>query len=147
MSVEKATSYLQSKGKLAEVCAEKFPIQERVIEGQTIVVIDTLTVAGDSVACPPNLSKSDKSIKVKCPDAKVQVKHTSRVDTLVQENTAKVEMYKGYYLQEKVLKEQVQEKLATMTDSRDKWRSRCIGLLISIGAVIGVGLFFKFYLP
>jgi hypoxanthine phosphoribosyltransferase len=143
MSVEKATSYLQSKGKLAEVCAEKFPIQERVIEGQTIVVIDTLTVAGDSVACAP----SPVPKKVKCPDAKVQVKHSFRVDTLVQENTAKVEMYKGYYLQEKVLKEQVQEKLSVMTDSRDKWRSRCIGLLISIGAVVGVGLFFKFYLP
>jgi hypothetical protein len=146
MSVEKATSYLQSKGKLVEVCAEKFPIQERVIEGQTIVVIDTLTVAGDSVECPPNLSKSDKSIKVKCPDVKVEVRHTSRVDTLEKESY-KTAMYKEYYLKEKVAKEATQEKLTTMTESRDKWRSRCIGLLISIGAVIGVGLFFKFYLP
>jgi hypothetical protein len=146
MSVEKATVYLQSKGKLAEVCAEGFPIKERVVTGTTVVITDTLTIPGDSVECPPSLSKSDKSIKVKCPDHRVEVRHSFRVDTLVQENTAKVEMYKTKYLQSVDESKILNTELRTIEKSRDKWKFRFFGLLLSIVALAGGYLFLKFYL-
>jgi hypothetical protein len=146
MSVEKATVYLQSKGKLAEVCADGFPIKERVIQGETIIEIDSIFVPGDSVECPPSLSKSDKSIKVKCPDHRVEVRHSFRVDTLVQENTAKVEMYKTKYLQSVDESKILTTELRTIEQSRDKWKLRFFGLLLGIVVLTGGYLFLKFYL-
>lgn len=143
MSVEKATSYLKKEGALAEVCSEAFPIQEKVIQGETIVVTDSILVAGDSVECEP----AEKPFKVKCPDSKVEVRHSFRVDTLVQENTAKTDMYKTYYEKQLQRADQLEEKLSAMKDSRNKYRVRFWGLIILLGGGILGYLFINRYIP
>lgn len=143
MSVEKATSYLQKKGALAEVCAEEYPIREVLIPGETIVKTDTVTVEGETVECPI----SDKPTVVKCPPVKVQVKHSFRVDTLIQENTAKTDMYKQKYFEQVGIANQLTTELSQMKESRNKWRSRCIGLFILLGTVIVLYLVMKRYIP
>jgi hypothetical protein len=136
MSVDKATSYLQASGKLAEVCADKFPITERIIEGQTIVVLDTLLVAGDSVQCVP----SPVPLKVKCPDRKVEVRHSYRVDTLIQENTAKVEMYKEKFFKQLDRTEQVESKLADTEGKLQAARKYKLYFYLALGGGIFVVL-------
>lgn len=77
---------------LAELCGDKFPTKTEYLPGKTVVKSDT-TVVTDTVTvqvdCPDGT-------KVDCPPAKtVFIRDTVTIrDTLLQENTARVEQYR-----------------------------------------------------
>lgn len=78
---------------LAKVCADCFPITERIVPGKT----DTIRLPPQRIIerVPVILPNSTDTIFVDCPEHEVQVIEVGRVDTLIQENRAMVELLKG----------------------------------------------------
>lgn len=71
---------------LAQKCTEKFPVRERLVQGATVIVRDT--IPGPVIPCPP-------SGNVKCPDS--YNKTSSTLDTSYLEDTAKLYALEARY--------------------------------------------------
>jgi len=74
-----------SERKLAETCAEKFPIKEEIKE---VLVVDTIQAAPDTIL----IHFKDSVLPVICPPSKTIIQTKEVIKT--QENTAKIEALK-----------------------------------------------------
>lgn len=76
-----------NNSRLANLCAEQFPVHERFIKGKEITKIDTIHVAGKTFLCPPS---GQKTALIRCPETKTIIKTVSKTDTIELENTARI---------------------------------------------------------
>lgn len=88
-----ANFFRQNPNQLAEVCADLFPIRERVIPGALITKTDTTTLAGIILPCPP--ADGEKTVFISCPGTKKVTQVTTRTDTVIKENTARIAELSG----------------------------------------------------
>lgn len=139
---KKAKEYVYShKDKLAEWCADCFPVKEsEVLKGDTVILIDTVSeIISDTVRMQADCPDGSKVV-VDCPPNKVitKVVKTHSTDTIKVRDTA----------HERVLSDEVKEykdKYANMEQSRYKWRKRAIwgwGILVALG----IGVFLRWYI-
>lgn len=132
----KVLNYLSKNPLLgATFCATKYPIKTDYIKGKDSLRIDTITIKGDSVICPPNTVAT----KVKCPDAKILERWNYRTDTLIKENTARLDSLQIIYITKD--KEYQKEKIAKET-SQNKATKR-LYYIIGLLAIFGVGIVLK----
>jgi len=89
-SVEKATAYLDKKGALPKICADRYPPKESVIERTTLRIDTLVRDVADSVECPPTVA-GKPPIKVPCPPAKDIIKIQTVERTVTVENTARID--------------------------------------------------------
>jgi hypothetical protein len=145
-SPEKAAAYLQKKGKLAEVCANAYPVKETIIykpgdtvineittPGATITRTDTVVVNGETVY---------KTIYLQCPQSKVTTKtiHDTVFNTV--ENTARVAQLQGAVADK-------DKQIEQLTAECDKWETKArkwwfwilAGIALTIGIRVAVKLF------
>lgn len=86
---KKATNWmLNNKGELAILCDDEFPFVPKYIEGETIIVRDTIPGVPVEIPCPEPTPENPKP-SVKCPPCD-QVKEThTRIDTVEVESGRK----------------------------------------------------------
>lgn len=106
--------------RFADFCAKAYPVVPQYIKGKDSVIEKTITVKGDSIPCPPN--EKGEVVRVKCPDAKIVYNDRWRVDTVVKENTAKLEALKQSKSEVDNELAETKKKLAEVTESRKNWR-------------------------
>jgi hypothetical protein len=82
--------YSQYPNELAKVCADQFPVTERVIKGKDSIHRDTLKKY-ITVNCPPN---GKDTVKLQVPITQTITNTIVRVDSIVKENTAKTQVFK-----------------------------------------------------
>lgn len=91
---QKAADFFhQNPNQLAEVCADLFPIKERIILGKETTKTDTVQQAGMLLPCPPADGK--KTVFISCPGTKKVTQATTRTDTIIKENTARIAELSG----------------------------------------------------
>lgn len=84
--------YQRYPNELARVCADAFPVKEKLIPGKETVKHDTTLVAGPEIKCPP--AADGKQTTLHCPPTKNITHYVYRTDTLIKENTARVDQYR-----------------------------------------------------
>ena len=92
----KAVNYFNKHPELsAKFCGDAYPVKSEYKPGETIIKRDTVIVSSDSVLCPPagekGANSESKPVYVKCPPNKTITQTIFRTDTLIKENTAKLE--------------------------------------------------------
>lgn len=116
--------YKQHPEELANNCSEKFPVRTEYLKGKEITTVDTVVMQNIVMDCPTvydTITHTSYTPKIVCPEQKVITIEKKTVNTLVKENTAKVEAYrlsaetlkqnlavsesKGSFLENKVKKE------------------------------------------
>ena len=133
LTTQKAKDYLKEKDKLAEICAETYPVKEVFIKGDSVTVLDTLYV-GENVFDTLYYTIKDTVTRVitKTLPAKVITKTIHVTDTIVKENTARIEDF-NIQLRNKEIENGI------LKADRDNWKSkakqRFWWLLIAIGAM------------
>ncbi|MEA5426798.1 hypothetical protein [Arcicella lustrica] len=132
--------YKNSPGEFAQKCADTFPIHSQYIEGITIVRKDTTIEKGILLDCP------EQQKTLRCPDSKTIYIKTVRVDTVVKENTAKVELL-SIRLQEtnKVMLDGVKLNLSLQNkiEESKKKSERLLLILIAIGTLLGFSVLLR----
>ena len=130
---DRAINALRSnQAQLASLCAEQFPIKERVIVGKEIIKVDTIQLAGIEIPCPD--SPDQKPVFVRCPDVKKITKTIFKTDTIERENTARiVSISNRLYQMEIQLKE--------TENLRDKYKKKADTQSLFNAILIGIGLF------
>lgn len=79
---------LNNKGELAILCDDEFPFVPKYIEGETIIVRDTIPGVPIEIPCPEPTAENPKP-SVKCPPCdKIKETHT-RIDTVEVESGRK----------------------------------------------------------
>lgn len=140
---EKARKYAYNhKDKLAEWCADCFPVKEIEVKtdsiftpGKTIIRIDT--VQGK---CPDGTI-----IEIPCPPVEEKTPDTIRIlNNIKVRDIAQEEVLRNNLAKEQQEHEKTKEKLTEVTDSRDKYRKYFFILLSIIVAFVGLKLFLKF---
>ena len=133
LTTQKAKDYLKEKDKLAEICAETYPVKEVYIKGDSVTVLDTLYV-GENLFDTLYYTIKDTVTRVitKTLPAKVITKTIHVTDTIVKENTARIEDF-NIQLRNKEIENGI------LKADRDNWKSkakqRFWWLLIAIGAM------------
>ena len=128
-----------SNKKLAQKCADKFPIKD-----STVIVerVDTtyITIKGDTIKVPFKSGDSIIYKLVQCPPKKLAqvVKYKEKV--VYQENTAKVAVLKIYNDSLKVQNALHKEKIAELEEKKDKAVERNWYLLGVIGLFVAYKL-------
>lgn len=96
MKKKKAHRYFnENKKDLAELCLDKFPIQEKIIKGDTVTIIDTLKIINKVpvfVDCPDGTKKE-------CPPK--ETKYIERI-RMVTDTIVRIDTRKEYLLEEKI---------------------------------------------
>ena len=152
MTPEKAKAFLVDKGKLAEICADTYPVKTEYIKGDSTVVFDTLHVGNDPVF--DTLITLDTVYITKTLPGKVIQKTIRVTDTVVKENTARVEQYRKEAVSEQVAKEKAQSErdglkadVKVLKKQRNKWRLWFFLLLSSVIIYKFRGTIFKLIKP
>ena len=133
LTTQKAKDYLKEKDKLAEICAETYPVKEVYIKGDSVTVLDTLYV-GENLFDTLYYTIKDTVTRVitKTLPAKIITKTIHVTDTIVKENTARIEDF-NIQLRNKEIENGI------LKADRDNWKSkakqRFWWLLIAIGAM------------
>lgn len=133
LTTQKAKDFLKEKDKLAEICAETYPVKEVYIKGDSITVLDTLYV-GENLFDTLYYTIKDTVTRVitKTLPAKIITKTIHVTDTIVKENTARIEDF-NIQLRNKDIENGI------LKADRDNWKSkakqRFWWLLIAIGAM------------
>jgi ribosomal protein L14E/L6E/L27E len=128
-----------SNKKLAQKCADKFPIKD-----STVIVerVDTtyITIKGDTIKVPFKLGDSIIYKLVQCPPKKLAqvVKYKEKV--VYQENTAKVAVLKIYNDSLKVQNALHKENIAELQEKKDKAVERNWYLIGIIGLFVAYKL-------
>lgn len=73
---------------IAKLCADKFPVIETVIKGDSVIVYDT--VQGEGIIITETITVKDTVTITKTLPPKVITKNVYRVDTIVKENKAAI---------------------------------------------------------
>lgn len=144
-SPEKATAYLKKKGKLAEVCANEFPVKETVIYKKGDTVIQTVEVPGEKITITDTLNLNGEIVYrdrfISCPPTKTTTKTVHDTVFQIRENTARVEQFK------QLLADQDKELKATQDES-DKYQNRAarwwVWILVGSALTIGIRVALKF---
>ena len=133
LTTQKAKDFLKEKDKLAEICAETYPVKEVYIKGDSVTVLDTLYV-GENLFDTLYYTIKDTVTRVitKTLPAKIITKTIHVTDTIVKENTARIEDF-NIQLRNKEIENGI------LKADRDNWKSkakqRFWWLLIAIGAM------------
>ena len=133
LTTQKAKDYLKEKDKLAEICAETYPVKTEYIKGDSVTVLDTLYV-GENLFDTLYYTIKDTVTRVitKTLPAKILTKTIHVTDTIVKENTARIEDF-NIQLRNKEIENGI------LKADRDNWKSkakqRFWWLLIAIGAM------------
>lgn len=133
LTTQKAKDFLKEKDKLAEICAETYPVKEVFIKGDSVTVLDTLYV-GENLFDTLYYTIKDTVTRVitKTLPAKIITKTIHVTDTIVKENTARIEDF-NIQLRNKDIENGI------LKADRDNWKSkakqRFWWLLIAIGAM------------
>lgn len=124
----------QYPNEAAKYCGESFKIKEVLIKGKDSLILksDTVIVAGLRIPCP------DKLDTVTCPSVKNITRYISRIDTLVKENTALVDSYKGQNIVLGQQNEILTKFVETETSKYKKWLWIAIGLMAAIVIYAGI---------
>lgn len=126
---EKAAAFFrQNPGQIAVLCADAFPIKERLISGKEIIQMDTAKTAALLVPCPPHYGQ--KTAFISCPGSKVVTRKVFRTDTLIKENTARIS-----YLSDQLLKSNY---------DRDRFQKRSNYMAYLISAFLFVSVWYLF---
>jgi hypothetical protein len=118
-------------GEAAKYCADKFPVKEVYIKGDSILTFDTLYVGGDIVIDTVETKDTVYITVTKTLPAKVITKTVRVTDTVVKENTAMV-----FELTNLVKTKDAQ--ILKITEEKNEWakkaKQRFWLILIIIGA-------------
>ena len=87
----KAVQRLLSRGNLAAVCAENYPVKDSIIRGDTVLYYDTVLMDGDIIVDTVITKDTVRITTVKTLPSKTITKTVIKVDTVIRENTAKVQ--------------------------------------------------------
>ena len=120
--------YKKHPVELAKECAEKYPVTEKYLPGDTIINYDTLwgiEYRTDTLKSEPQVITETKTIQV----PKIVTKWVRVTDTIVRENTARVAVLGSQIAKLLVDNEAKDVKILAVTDARDKWRKRFFILL------------------
>ena len=118
---------------LAKICADEFPVKEVFIKGDSVLLFDTLYV-GENIFDTVYKTFNDTVTRVitKTLPAKIITKTIHVTDTIVKENTARIEDF-NIQLRNKDIENGI------LKADRDNWKSkakqRFWWLLIAIGAM------------
>jgi len=122
-----------NKKEAAEYCAEKFPVKTEYIKGDSVLLLDTLYV-GENVFDTVTVETKDTVYRTitKTLPAKVINKTIRITDTIVKENTARIEDF-NIQLRNKEIENGI------LKADRDNWKSkakkRLWWFLIAVGAI------------
>jgi len=86
--------YRLHQEELALKCAEKYPVRQSFVQGITIKRIDSTFQKGIVLNCPPvfdSITRTVNTPKIVCPDVKIIKETTERVDTVKEEDTARID--------------------------------------------------------
>lgn len=136
--------FRENPAKLAEICADQFPVKETITPGKTIHTSDTTYLPGKEIPCPEPttdpLSGKTKPGTVTCPPAQIIDNSTHTRDTLTVENTARVDE-----LRLKLYAESVQRRLAeddlkeaeeqVKADRKYKWAAGFLTILLACSII------------
>ena len=115
LTTQKAKDYLKEKDKLAEICAETYPVKEVYIDTLYYTIKDTVT-----------------RVITKTLPAKIITKTIHVTDTIVKENTARIEDF-NIQLRNKEIENGI------LKADRDNWKvkakQRLWWFLIAVGAI------------
>jgi hypothetical protein len=128
--------YKKHPVELAKECAEKFPVTERYLPGDTVTNYDTLwgiETITDTLISEPQVITEVRTVTV----PKIITKTNTIRDTVVMENTAKTYVLNSQIAKLIASKEILESDLSGMTDKRDYWRTR---FFILLGLVVIYGL-------
>ena len=135
LTTQKAKDYLKEKDKLAEICAETYPVKEVYIKGDSVTVLDTLYVGEnvyDTLTTTDTVTQVVTKTITKTLPPKIITKTIHVTDTIVKENTARIEDF-NIQLRNKEIENGI------LKADRDNWKSkakqRFWWLLIAIGAM------------
>lgn len=120
--------YTKHPVKLAEKCAEKFPVKDTYIPGDTVTKYDTLwgiETVTDTLISEPQVITEIRTVTV----PKIVTKTNTIRDTVIRENTAKTYILNQEIVQLKADKIYLNEKLSASDESRDDWRKMFFILL------------------
>ena len=131
--IQKAEQVLKDADALAKICADEFPVKEVFIKGDSVLLFDTLYV-GENIFDTVYKTFNDTVTRVvtKTLPAKIVTKTIRITDTIVKENTARIEDF-NIQLRNKDIENGI------LKADRDNWKSkakqRFWWLLIAIGAM------------
>ena len=135
LTTQKAKDYLKEKDKLAEICAETYPVKEVYIKGDSVTVLDTLYVGEnvyDTLTTTDTVTQVVTKTITKTLPPKLITKTIRITDTVRQENTARVA---AMQIEINALKADNQFKdlqIADLKQSRNKFR---LWFWILVGAI------------
>ena len=131
--IQKAEQVLKDADALAGICADEYPIKEVYIKGDSVLLFDTLFV-GENIFDTVYKTFNDTVTRVvtKTLPAKIVTKTIRITDTIVKENTARIEDFR-IQLRNKDIENGI------LKADRDGWekkaKQRLWWLLIAIGAI------------
>lgn len=120
--------YKKHPVELAKECADKFPVRDTVLKGDSVFVYDTLwglETHIDTLISEPQVIVQTKTVTV----PKVVTKTITIRDTVIRENTAKIFVRDSQIAKLELDKKGIEVKLSLAEESRDKWRKRFFILL------------------
>ena len=135
--------YKKHPVELAKVCAEKYPVKDSIIKGDSVVVYDTLwglETRVDTLTAEPVLVT--KTVEKVVP--KLVTKVVTLHDTIVRENTAKTAVLNSQIAKLELDKKELTVKLQLAEESRDEWRKRFFILLGIVILYAGLKIYSKF---
>ncbi len=131
--IQKAEQVLKDADALAKICADEFPVKEVFIKGDSVLLFDTLYV-GENVYDTVYKTFNDTVTRVvtKTLPAKIVTKTIRITDTIVKENTARIEDFR-IQLRNKDIENGI------LKADRDGWekkaKKRLWWFLIAVGAI------------
>ena len=131
--IQKAEQVLKAANALAKICADEFPVKEVFIKGDSVLLFDTLYV-GENIFDTVYKTFNDTVTRVvtKTLPAKIVTKTVRITDTIVKENTARIEDF-NIQLRNKEIENGI------LKADRDNWKvkakQRLWWFLIAVGAI------------
>ena len=133
--IQKAEQVLKDADALAKICADEFPIKTEYIKGKDSISFDTLYVDGiinDTTILVDTVTKLVTKVVTKSLPAKVITKTIRVTDTVIKENTARIEDFR-IQLRNKDIENGI------LKADRDNWKvkakQRLWWFLIAVGAI------------
>lgn len=137
--------YKKHPVELAKVCAEKYPVKDSIIKGDSVTVYDTLwglETRVDTVTITPDVVT--KIVEKTVP--KLITKVVTVHDTIIRENTAKTAVLNSQIAKLELDKKGVEVKLSAAIERGDNFKSKyhkTISWLILCIILMGIGTYLR----